>query len=186
MRSMLDCYAQLLSMTGHPLAAILCALVIWRLVRTGEISYNRFTPWTRCAYGKLRPRLTAASCCRFSAGDIGDQPDHRKISDASGNEICHPAGVARLSKLAGWCRRRPADGGPAVRILGTHIRWEYLRIMSQADRVQAPYRAAAQQPRELRIVINDGDRFFRLVHYTPAAFSSRLVYLVDPDAAKKI
>jgi hypothetical protein len=36
----------------------------------------------------------------------------------------------------------------------------------------------------LPIVINSG-WFFQLAHYTPAEFSSRLVYLLDPDAARE-
>jgi len=68
---------------------------------------------------------------------------------------------------------------------GSHVRREYLEIKPEGDQVQALYRATAQQPGELPIVINDGDLFLQLQHYTPAEFSSRLFYLVDPDAARK-
>jgi hypothetical protein len=86
--------------------------------------------------------------------------------------------------------RDDAIGGLLIAALllagwGSHVGREFLRLRPAGDRVQAFYLAAAQQPGELSIVINNGNWYFQLAHYTPAEFSSRLVYLIDLDAATK-
>jgi hypothetical protein len=185
--SILECYAKLLSTAGHPLAAVLCALAIWRAVRAKESFTVRVRRtgsmplWEIAAAigllllpaigllqailvtNQITPRYVMPMVMGFGIlvailayENLGD--------DAVGGVLI----VALL--LAGW---------------GSHVRREYLAIRLVADQVQAVYLAAAQQPGGLPIVINDGDLYLQLEHYTPVEFSSRLFYLVDPDAARK-
>ena len=185
--SILDCYTELLSTAGHPLAAILCALAIWRTVRargilTGRVSLLRSMPSREIAAAigflllpvvgllqavlvtdQIAPRYVMPLVMGF--GMLVALLAYENLRD---DAVAGLLIVALL--LAGW---------------GSHVRWEYLRLRPEGDRLQAFYRAAAQQPGGLPIVINDGNRFFQLAHYTPREFSSRLFYLVDTDAARK-
>jgi hypothetical protein len=185
--SILECYTELLSIAAHPFVTILAALAIWRAVRARGmlrrlvIRSSSMPLWEIAAAigllllpvvgllqavlvtNQITPRYVMPLVMGF--GILVALLAHENLyDDAVGGLLI----VALL--LAGW---------------GSHVRWEYLRIRPEADRVQALYRAADHQPGSLPVAIDEGDRFFQLVHYAPAEFSSRLFYLVDPDAARK-
>jgi hypothetical protein len=184
--SILRCYTELLSMAGHPLAAILCALAIWRTVRargilTGRVSRLSSMPLREiaAAIGFLLLPVIGV----LQAVLVTDQISPRYVMP-----LVMGFGIL-VALLAYENLRDDAVGGLLIAALllagwGSHVRREYLRLRPEGDRVQAFYRAAAQQPGGLPIVINSG-WFFQLAHYTPAEFSSRLVYLLDPDAARE-
>ena len=185
--SLLDCYSELLSITGHPLAAILCALAVWRAVRargilTGRLSRLSSMPlWEiAAAIGLLLLPVVGLLQAVLVTGQITPRYVLPLVM-----------GFGILAALLAYENLRDdAVGGLLIAVLllagwGSHVRWEYGSLRLEGDRVQAFYRAAAQQPGGLPIVIDDGNRFFQLAHYTPAEFSSRLFYLVNTDAARE-
>jgi hypothetical protein len=190
--SILDCYTELLSTTGNPLAAIICALAIWRAVRarrilpghvrTGCVSRLRSMPLREIAVaiGFLVLPMIGVLQAVFVTGQIAPR---YVLPLVIGFGIM-------VALLAYENLRDDAIGGLLIAALllagwGSHVGREFLRLRPAGDRVQAFYLAAAQQPGELSIVINNGNWYFQLAHYTPAEFSSRLVYLIDLDAATK-
>ena len=185
--SILECYTELLSIAGHPLVAILAALAIWRTVRVGGTprglalrSYSMPLWEIAAAIGLLLLPLIAL----LQALLLSDQ-----ITPRYAMPLVMGFGIL-VALLAHENLGDDAVGGLLILGLlfagwGSHVRWEYLKIRPEADRLQALYRAATRQPGNLPVVVNDGNRFFQLAHYAPAEFSSRLFYLVDPDAARK-
>ena len=185
--SLLDCYTELLSIAGHPLAAILGVLAIWRAARarrilTGSVSRLSSMPlWEIAAAigllllpvvgllqavlvtGQITPRYVLPLVMGF--GIMVALLTYENLRDDAVGSL-----LVAVLLLAGW---------------GSHVRWEYRNLRPGGDRVRAFYRAAAQQPGGLPIVIDDGNRFVQLAYYTPAEFSSRLFYLVDTDAARE-
>ncbi|MGA8212315.1 MAG: glycosyltransferase family 39 protein [Candidatus Sulfotelmatobacter sp.] len=185
--SLLDCYTELLSMAGHPLAAILGVLAIWRAARargilTGSVRRLSSMPsWEIAAAigllllpvvgllqavlvtGQITPRYVLPLVMGF--GIMVALLAYENLRDDAVGSL-----LVAVLLLAGW---------------GSHVRWEYRNLRPGGDRVRAFYRAAAQQPGDLPIVIDDGNRFVQLAHYAPAEFSSRLFYLVDTDAVRE-
>ena len=185
--SILDCYAELLSMAGHPLAAILCALAIWRTVRARGILTGRVSRLSSM------PLREIAAAIGFLLLPVIGVLQAVLVTDQIAPRYVMPLvmGFGILVALLAYENLRDdAVAGLLIAALllagwGSHVGREYLRLRLEGDRVQAFYRAAAQQPGGLPIVINNGNLFFQLVHYTPAEFSSRLFYLLDPDAARE-
>lgn len=195
--SILDCYTDLLSTAGTPLTAIVCVLAIWRAARargvlTGDVSTGHVgtSPTSRLrsmplweiavaigflllpaigvmqavfVTGQIAPRYVLPLVMGF--GILVALLVYENLRDDAVGALL----IAALL-LAGW---------------GSHVGREYFRLRPASDRVQAFYRAAAEQPGGLPIVINNGNWYFQLTHYTPVEFSSRLFYLIDPDAARK-
>ena len=185
--SILECYAKLLSTAGHPLAAILCALAIWRAVRATE----SFTVRVRRSGSMPLWEIAAAIGLLLlpAVGLLQAILVTNQITPRYVMPMVMGFGIL-VAILAYENLRDDAVGSLLIAALllagwGSHVRREYLGIRPEGDQVQAFYRAAAQQPGGLPIVINDGDLYLQLVHYTPVEFSSRLFYLVDPDAARK-
>jgi hypothetical protein len=185
--SIVECYTELLSIAGHPFAAVLGLLAIWRVMRARAIvtrvlvRTSAMPIWEiTTAIGLVLLPFIGVLQAVFVTNQI--TPRYVMplvmgfgilIAVLARENLCDDAvsGLLIIGLLsAGWI---------------SHVRCEYLTIRSEADRVQALYLATAQQPDSLPIVINDGNRFFQLVHYAPTEFSSRLIYLIDAEAARK-
>jgi len=185
--SILECYTELLSMAAHPFAAILGGLGIWRALRARAI----FTQLFICTSSMPIWEITAAIGLLLLP--IAGLLQALLVTDQISARYVMPSVMGFAILLAVLARENlhhDAVSGLLITAVlfagwGSHIRWEYLRIRPEAGRVEALYRAAEQGAEKLPIVINDGNRFFQLVHYTPAEFSARLIYLVDPEAARK-
>jgi len=183
--SLLECYSALLGMTAHPLAAVLVVLATWRvararavithiLIRTAAISVWEVAASVALlllpAVGLLQAilvtnQITPRYVLPLVMG-FGILAALLAYENLRGDAVAGLLTVAVL--LAGWA---------------SHVRWEYMTIRADVERVQSLYLAVARQPGNLPVAINDGNRFFQLVHYAPQQLSSRLFYPVDPEAA---